>query len=272
MSSLCIRMKRNSLYSWPYNCKFNPRPRRQFKPRPVAKLQTHSMLKAIAIDDEPMALEVIRNLSAKIPFLNLSATFTNAFEAMDYIQKEKPELLFLDIKMPDISGTEFLMALPDPPMVIFTTAYSEHAVQSFELDAIDYLLKPFSQSRFLKACNKANEQYELKKGVRTPAAGDIFIKSGYGQVRVKMGDILYVQSMGNYMQFVLPEEKILSRLTMQETEALLPGEHFVRIHRSYLVACGKVNRIERESIWIGDKELPVGAGYATELGRIIGNK
>jgi len=230
------------------------------------------MLKAIAIDDEPMALEVIRNLSAKIPFLSLSATFTNAFEAMDYIQKEKPELLFLDIKMPDISGTEFLMTLPDPPMVIFTTAYSEHAVQSFELNAIDYLLKPFSQSRFLKACNKANEQYELKKGVKTPAAGDLFIKSGYGQVRVKMGDILYVQSMGNYMQFVLPEEKILSRLTMQETEALLPGEYFVRIHRSYLVACGKVNRIERDSVWIGDKELPVGAGYATELSRITGNK
>jgi DNA-binding LytR/AlgR family response regulator len=226
------------------------------------------MLKAIAIDDEPMALEVIRNLSAKIPFIDLGATFTNAFEAMDYIQKEKPDLLFLDIKMPDISGTEFLMALPDPPMVIFTTAYSEHAVQSFELNAIDYLLKPFSQSRFLKACNKANEQYELKKGAKTTTAGDIFIKSGYGQVRVNVGDILYVQSMGNYMQFVLPEEKILSRLTMQETEALLPGETFVRIHRSYLVACGKVNRIGRDSVWIGDKELPVGAGYATELGRI----
>jgi len=146
------------------------------------------MLKAIAIDDEPMALEVIRNLSAKIPFLNLSATFTNAFEAMDYIQKERPELLFLDIKMPDISGTEFLMTLPDPPMVIFTTAYSEHAVQSFELNAIDYLLKPFSQSRFLKACNKANEQYKLKKGAKTTAAGDIFIKSGYGQVRVERNE------------------------------------------------------------------------------------
>lgn len=225
------------------------------------------MLTAIAIDDEPMALEVIRNLSARIPFIKLRAVFTNAFEAMEYLRKEKPELLFLDIKMPDISGIDFLMALPDRPMVIFTTAYSEHAVQSFELDAIDYLLKPFSQSRFLKACNKAHEQYELKKGGKA-AAGDIFIKSGYGQVRVNMGDILYVQSMGNYMQFVLPEQKILSRLTMQETEALLPGEYFVRIHRSYLVASGKVNRIERDSVWVGEKELPIGAGYAGEISRI----
>ncbi|MBS1663482.1 MAG: response regulator transcription factor [Bacteroidetes bacterium] len=245
------------------------------------------MLRAIAIDDEPMALEVIRSLSAKIPFIQLSATFTNAFEALEYLRKEKPELIFLDIKMPDISGIEFLTTLSDPPMVIFTTAYSEHAVQSFELDAIDYLLKPFSQARFLKACHKANEQYELRHPLfrqqrQSPPSqqshssaappSDIFIKSGYGQVRITLTDILYVQSMGNYMQFVLPEEKILSRLTMQEAEALLPAPAFVRIHRSYLVASSKVNRIERDSIWVGEKELPIGAGYAREIARITGTK
>lgn len=228
------------------------------------------MLTAIAIDDEPMALEVIRSLSEKIPFIKLEATFTDAFSALDYIRREKPGLLFLDIKMPDISGIDFLTSLPNPPMVIFTTAYSEHAVKSFELDAIDYLLKPFSQSRFLKACHKAFDQYELKKPAQ--AKEDLFIKSGYGQVRVNTGDILYVQSMGNYMQFVLPQEKILSRLTMQETEALLPSTDFVRIHRSYLVAKAKVSRIEKDSVWIADKELPVGSGYARELGRIIGTK
>lgn len=228
------------------------------------------MLNAIVIDDEPMALEVIKNLSEKIPFIHLTGTFTNAFEAMDHMRTQRPDLLFLDIKMPDISGIEFLTALQQPPMVIFTTAYSEHAVKSFELDAIDYLLKPFSQSRFLKACNKALQQYELKNN--KPANGDIFIKSGYGQVRVNIGDILYVKSIGNYMQFVLPEEKILSRLTMQETEALLPGNCFARIHRSYLVAINKVNRVEKDTILIGDKELPVGAGYARELSRITGRK
>jgi DNA-binding LytR/AlgR family response regulator len=155
-------------------------------------------------------------------------------------------------------------------MVIFTTAYSEHAVQSFELDAIDYLLKPFSPARFLKACHKAYELYSLKKqhtGAHS-STDHIFIKSGYGQIRIDLGEILYVQSTGNYMQFVLPDEKILSRLTMNEVEALLPNGSFVRIHRSYLVARSKVSRIERGSVWIKDKELPIGAGYAHEVDRI----
>src|ERR1700745_906871 len=121
------------------------------------------MLHAIAIDDEPIALEVIKNLSSKIPFIALDAVFTNAFEALEFLHKEKIDLIFLDIKMPDISGIDFLQSIPNPPMVIFTTAYSEHAVQSFELDAIDYLLKPFSLTRFLKACNKAQEQFELRQ-------------------------------------------------------------------------------------------------------------
>src|SRR6186713_554809 len=155
------------------------------------------MLTAVAIDDEPMALEVIRNLSAKIPFLELKACYTNAYEAMGYLRTERTDLLFLDIKMPDISGIEFLGSLTDPPMVIFTTAYSEHAVQSFELDAIDYLLKPFSPSRFLKACNKAHELHILKKAgtgtTDTAAPAHIFIKSGYGLIRIELKDILYVE-------------------------------------------------------------------------------
>src|SRR5579871_833798 len=191
------------------------------------------MLKAIAIDDEPIALEVIKSLSSKISFIELKKFFTDAFEAINYLQQNKIDLIFLDIKMPDISGIDFLKAITNPPMVIFTTAYSEHAVQSFELDAIDYLLKPFSQARFLKACNKAYELHELKrKTTSAPAPDHIFIKSGYGQVRVRLDDILYIQSTGNYMQFVLREDKVLSRLTMMEAEALLPPPAFVRIHRS----------------------------------------
>lgn len=229
------------------------------------------MLRAIAIDDEPIALEVIKNLSAKIPFIDLSDCFTNAYEAAEYLRKEQVDLLFLDIKMPDISGIEFLKSLSHPPMVVFTTAYSEHAVQSFELDAIDYLLKPFSQARLLKACNKAYELYELKikgKGA-VQASGSIFVKSGYGQIRLELGDILYVQSTGNYMQFVLTGEKVLSRLTMNEVEELLPAVAFTRIHRSYIVARAKVTRIERASVWIKDKELPIGAGYAPDAGKIF---
>jgi DNA-binding LytR/AlgR family response regulator len=232
------------------------------------------MLTAVAIDDEPMALEVIRNLSAKIPFLELKARYTNAYEAMGYLRTEKTDLLFLDIKMPDISGIELLKSLTDPPMVVFTTAYSEHAVQSFELDAIDYLLKPFSPSRFLKACNKAHELYVLKKGgagtTDVVVPSHIFIKNGYGLIRIELKDILYVESLGNYMQFVLPEEKILSRLTMNEVEELLPAAGFVRIHRSYIVSSAKVHRIEKSSVWIKGKELPVGAGYAGKIEKITG--
>src|SRR5580765_1698948 len=144
------------------------------------------MLAAIAIDDEPIALNVVKELSGKIPFLSMKGFFTNAFEAAGFLRKEKIDLLFLDIKMPDISGIDFLKSISNPPMVIFTTAYSEHAVQSFELDAIDYLLKPFSLSRFLKACNKAQEQYQFKNKHTNTSSTSVFIKSGYEQLHVEL--------------------------------------------------------------------------------------
>jgi len=228
------------------------------------------MLKAIAIDDEPIALEVIKNLSARIPFLELTAVFTNAFEAIPLLQKGTVDLLFLDIRMPDISGIDFLQSISSPPMVVFTTAYSQHAVQSFELDAIDYLLKPFSASRFLKACNKAYEQYGLRKNSQpapaTPAF--IFLKNGYEEIRVALNDILYIESNGNYMQFVLLGGKILSRLTMKEVEEMLPATDFIRIHRSYIAARKKIHKIDRSTVWIQEAALPVGAGYAHEIQKI----
>lgn len=229
------------------------------------------MLQAVAIDDEPIALEVIKNLSEKISFIRLTACYTDAFEAIDFLRKEKVDLLFLDIRMPDISGIDFIQSLPAPPMVIFTTAYSEHAVQSFELDAIDYLLKPFSQARFLKACNKAYEQFELKRNSqRLPTdPAHVYIKSGYEQIRVELDSILYVESSGNYMQFVLPGRKIMSRLTMNEVEAMLPAAAFVRIHRSFIVAKRQISRIEKKSVWVQDAEIPVGAGYTSEMEKLM---
>jgi DNA-binding LytR/AlgR family response regulator len=229
------------------------------------------MLRTVAIDDEPMALEVIRKLTSSVSFIDLKACFTNALEAVTYLQHEKADLLFLDIKMPDISGIDFLKSLSNPPMVIFTTAYSEHAVQSFELDAIDYLLKPFSLPRFLKACNKAYEQYELRKnnGNSSQVPISVFIKSGYEQIRVELDDILYVESSGNYMQFVLENQKIMSRLTMSEVEALLPASAFIRIHRSYIAAKKQVSKIDKKSVWVRHIELPVGAVYINEIEKLI---
>ncbi len=229
------------------------------------------MLHTIAIDDEPIALEVVKSLSAKVPFVDLQACFTNAFEALAYLQQQKTDLIFLDIKMPDISGIDWLKSVVQPPMVIFTTAYSEHAVESFELDAVDYLLKPFSLARFLKATNKANELYRLKSSasVQEVNPDHVFIKSGYEQIRIDFDDIVYLQSAGNYVHFILAENKILSRLTMNEVEALLPAALFTRIHRSYIVANNKITRMDKYNIRIDDICLPVGPGYSTALEQMV---
>ena len=232
------------------------------------------MLKAIAIDDEPIALEVIKNLAAHVVFVELEACFTNSFKALEHLQQHKTDLVFLDIKMPNISGIDFLKSIPNPPMVIFTTAYSEHAVQSFELDAIDYLLKPFSLPRFLKACNKANELYQLRKNNDNSSSvpPHIFIKSGYEQVHVDPDDILYAESVGNYVRFVLVGSNIVSRLTMTEAETLLPAAAFIRIHRSYLVAKKQITKIEKRSVWIKNKELSVGEAYQKSIEKFIKNE
>jgi len=229
------------------------------------------MLKAIVIDDEPVALEVIKALTEMVTFVEMKGYFTNSFKALEFLQTNKVELIFLDIKMPDISGIEFLKSIPDPPMVIFTTAYSEHAVESFELDAIDYLLKPFSLARFLKACNKAYEHYELRKNKKNPAAGlsHLFVKSGYEQIRVELNDIWYAESNGNYVVLVLENKKITSRLSMNEAEALLPATDFVRVHRSYIVSKRHIRKTDKKSIWIQQTEIPIGAAYISEIEKII---
>ena len=174
------------------------------------------------------------------------------------MQKNKIDLLFIDIKMPDISGIEFVNCLTKLPMVIFTTAYSEYAVQGFELDAIDYLLKPFSLARFIKSCHKALEIKQLRAGENESF---VFIKTGYEEEKVILDEILYVESAGNYMEFVLKNRKLLSRQTMAEVLQILPENQFVRVHRSYLIAVNKVEKISRNSLWITDNEIPVGASF-----------
>lgn len=222
---------------------------------------------AIAIDDEPIALDVVKSHSSKVTFIELAATFTNAFDAITFLQKNKTDLIFLDIKMPDISGIDFLNSLSNPPMVIFTTAYSEHAVKSFELDAIDYLLKPFSLSRFLKACNKAQDLYTLKNNAgNTEQATSIFIKDGYQQIKVVINSILYIEACGNYTQLHLDNDKLLStRVPLNEMLSLLPAKNFIRIHRAYIVARAKITKFDRSQVWIADKSIPIGATYVPGL-------
>ncbi|GAB3923023.1 LytR/AlgR family response regulator transcription factor [Mucilaginibacter myungsuensis] len=220
------------------------------------------MIKAIAVDDEPLALEVIRSHAGRVPFLQMAGYFTNAFEAIDFMARERMDLLFLDIKMPDISGIELMEGLQQKPMVIFTTAYAEHAVTSYELNATDYLLKPFSYPRFLKACHKAHEQLQLKQGNKPAVADSVFVKTGYEQVKIMFDELLYLEGGGNYMSFVMADGRtILSRLTMTDALALLPAELFARVHRSYIINKSKVDKIERHQLHLGGQTVPVGSAF-----------
>lgn len=225
---------------------------------------------AIAIDDEPIALDIVKSHASKLPILTLAATFTNAFEAMHYLQQHHVDLIFLDIKMPDINGIDFIHALSNSPMVIFTTAYSEHAVKSFELDAVDYLLKPFSLPRFIKACNKANELYNL----RSRAAGDqpqefLFIKDSYQQIKVQLEDIMFIEAAGNYTRIQLQDQRMLStRITINDMLKLLPPKRFVRTHRAFVIALNKVDRYDRSQIWLGSHVIPIGNTYSQCLQEI----
>ena len=222
-------------------------------------------LSAIAIDDEPKALEVVQMHAAKVPFLDLRASFIDAFEALPFLQQNKVDLLFLDIKMPDISGIEFAQILKNGPLVVFTTAYSEYAVQGFDLDAVDYLLKPFSLARFTKACNKALEM----KNVRGTEAPDfIFLKTGYEEEKVYLKDILYIEAAGNYMTYVLKERKLMCRQNVPEAMQALPEQDFVRVHRSFIVGVQHVGKIARQQVWVNGVEIPVGASYEDGVARI----
>jgi DNA-binding LytR/AlgR family response regulator len=222
---------------------------------------------AIAIDDEPIALDVVKSHASKVPFIELSATFTNAFDAIAYLHQNKTDLIFLDIKMPDINGIDFLGSISNPPMVVFTTAYSEHAVKSFELDAVDYLLKPFSLSRFLKACNKALELHNLRNKLESAGHPDsIFFKDGYEQIKVQIEDILYIEASGNYTQIHLTGEKLLStRVSLSEMLLLLPEKKFIRVHRAFIIARDKISKFDRSQVWVSNHLIPIGATYANCL-------
>lgn len=227
-------------------------------------------MKAIAIDDEPIALEVVKAHAAKVPFLDMVAVFTDAFEALDFLQHEPADLLFLDIKMPDITGLEFYQSLQRKPLLIFTTAYTDYATDSYDLDAVDYLLKPFSLPRFIKACNKAQELYTFRNADATSEPEHIFVKTGYEQVKIAFQDILYLEATGNYVSYVLPEKKILSRSTLSEATRQLPTGRFIRVHRSYVVAKDKIDKAERHQVTISGAEVPVSEAFRKELAEALG--
>lgn len=221
------------------------------------------MIKAIAIDDEPLALEVIKSHSSKISFIEIVGTYTDALEALELLQREEIDLLFLDIKMPDISGFEFFDSIDKKPLVIFTTAYEEYAIKSYDFDAVDYLLKPFSLARFLKSCQKALKVLQQKKS--SDGEEFMFVKSGSEFLKINFSDIYYLEAAGNYVTIVLEEKSVLVRSTFSEAMKLLPKKSFVQVHRSYAVAIDKVEKIERHQIIMKNYIVQISGAFRQNL-------
>lgn len=232
------------------------------------------MLKCIAIDDEPLALRQISAYIAQIPYLELAATFNNAIEAQQRLASERVDLIFVDINMPDLNGVDIVRALTDRPMVVFTTAYSEYAIDGFKLDAVDYLLKPFSFADFSRAAAKANSLYELRQG-RLPAQPDsdseatpkdreyISVKADYKVSLVRIADIVYIESEGEYVRMHLCDGSTITTLfRLKNMEAALPSEQFMRVHRSYIVNLRAIRSYVRGRIFLSDTEyVPIGENY-----------
>lgn len=215
----------------------------------------------IAIDDEPKGLTVLRKHAEGIPFLDLVASFTDAFAAQAFLAEHAVDLIFLDIQMPDISGMEWLRSLPDPPLVIFTTAFPQYAAASYELDAVDYLVKPFDRERLLRAVNRVRSQLDA-----TQALPDfLFVKDGTRQVKVRLDDILYCEAAGNYVILHTPEQKVMARQSLQSLSERLGEHHFLRVHKSYLVHLPRIDAIEHQEIRIGAARIPVSKGYRAAL-------
>ena len=226
------------------------------------------MIRCIAIDDEYLALEVIENYVQKTPFLQMVATFTNPLEAIPAIQNGNVDLLFLDISMPEINGLHFLTSLTNPPLVILTTAFSQFALEGFEADLIDYLVKPIGFERFLKAVQKA--QLRLQKMGSADSPDYIFVKSEHRVLRVNYGDILYIEGKKDYVAVHTREQTIDTLLTLTAFLDKLPASNFIRVHRSFIIAINKITSIERNSIFIGQIKIPIGDLFRDELFKRIG--
>lgn len=224
------------------------------------------MIPCIAIDDEPLALKQIVNYIDKTPFLTLIGQFDGALEAVSFLQESEVSLMFVDINMPDLNGMDFVKSLNNPPKVIFTTAYSEYALEGFRVNAVDYLLKPIGYSQFLKASEKAKDWIQIKESENTEVDGNdkfLFIKSEYKILRINLSDIKYIEGMREYVRIHMTNEKpVMALMSMKKMEEFLPNAKFMRVHRSFIVSLDKITTIERNRIVFDEKiYIPVSEQY-----------
>ena len=226
-------------------------------------------MNCIAVDDEPLALDIIESYVNKHPDLNLIARCNNAAEASEILKTRKVDLMFLDIQMPEISGLNFIKSLEQKPLFMFTTAYPDYALEGFELDAIDYLLKPIAYDRFEKGVEKAKEYYEVKKNkgaAETDMDNDfIFVKANQKLIKLAYSDIYYVEAFADYVKIFLEDKKIVTLQTMKNMEKKLPSEMFSRVHRSYIVNQAKVTALSKNDVELGEIEIPIGENFKNHV-------
>lgn len=220
-------------------------------------------INCLVVDDEELARKLLENYIARLPHLHLVQKCANPLEAFSVFQENGVDILFLDIQMPELTGIDFLKSLPQKPKVIFTTAYSEYAIEGYQLDVIDYLLKPFSFERFVQAVNKAVEQ--LKTNTGNAEKDFLLVRSEHKVHKIKLEDIRYIQSMREYVAYFLPTGKILELNSLKKLEEKLPSDRFIRIHKSYIVPIQKVTALEGNLVHIGNEKLPIGSLYKEEV-------
>lgn len=236
----------------------------------------------LAIDDEPFALEIIKDYISKIPYLSLVKTFDNGLAALHYLKENKVELIFLDIQMPELTGIQLLKVLHNKPQIIFTTAYDKYALESYELNVTDYLLKPIPFERFYIAAEKAlaKVQSVSKEDIQKPSSlpevlsqeAFMFVKTESRIQKIEYEEILYVEGMKDYLRIVMATEKVMTLMSFKKLLELLPQSDFIRVHKSYVIPLKKVETIERSNIKIRDKFIPIGESYRSAFFDLLQSK
>ena len=236
-------------------------------------------ISCLAVDDEPPALDILRKYISSVQSLELVGTCSDAVEALNSIRQRSVDLIFLDIQMPQILGTDFLRTLKKPPKVIFTTAFRKFAIEGFELDAVDYLLKPISFERFLKAVNKVMDaslngtlSIENEPQLKTSTDNCIYFRSDRKMIKVTFADILYIESLKDYIKVVTASGTVITKQSISSVEESLPKDMFIRIHRSFIVALSKIESYSNELVWLGKAELPISRMYRHEVEKVLNHK
>ncbi len=231
------------------------------------------MIRAIAIDDEPPALKIIDYFCSKTEGISLEKTFTQPKEALNHLKKYPVDLLFLDIQMPSISGLDFYQRTNQESMVIFTTAFSEYAIEGFNVKAVDYLLKPFTFERFKQAIDKAVLQFNYKNNTPKETPQYIFIRADYSLIKINISDILYIESLDDYIRiFQADNTQVVARMTMKAILDKLPTPDFIRVHRSYIIPFNRIEHVRNKVIYLDEREIPISKSYEADFFALFEDK